>query len=122
MNRSRLAVLACALAVVCLVASWALAVPQETYKISAPAGTTYHQLGEHLVEVATTARVTVYIVISGTVVIGAVEPTEDGVAQVTITLIISEDDEEILFEGSVKKYTPFEQIIPHETGHGEGAP
>jgi len=122
MYRNRLAALACALAIVGLLASLALAVPQETYKVSAPAGTTYHQLGEHLVEVATTANVTVYAVITGSVIIGAVEPTSDGITEVTITLIVSEEDEEILFEGSVKKYTPFEQVIPHETGHGEGSP
>jgi len=122
MNQCRLSVLLCAIVLLGLSAAVGVAAPQQNYKTSAPAGTTYHQFGTHLVEVSTTARVTVYAVISGSVIIGAVEPTTDGPVQVTITLILTEQEDEILFEGTVKKYTTFEELLPHETGHGEGAP
>lgn len=95
------------------------AVPRESYKFSAPAGTSIHQLGSHTVRVEASSRVTIYIVFEGDQVSGAVDPSSPP-ATVTITVVNDEGDDEVIFDGQVRKLTPFEFLFPHETGHGEG--
>ncbi|HEX9641533.1 MAG TPA: hypothetical protein VGB13_09490 [Candidatus Krumholzibacteria bacterium] len=118
MKRPILLAAVCSLLLCVLGASSLLAVGQESYKFSAPAGTSTHQLGSHTVRVDASARVTIYLVFEGTTVTGAVEPGET-VATVTIT-VIDDDGDEVIFQGLVRKLTPFEFLFPHETGHGEG--
>lgn len=109
------------IAVLLLVAGVLSAATTANYKFAAPAGTSVHQLGEHQVQVSSTALVTIYLVIEGSQIQGAVEPKE-GAADVTIILLGNEpgEDDTLLFQGRVKALTWFEQLIPHETGHGEG--
>ena len=95
------------------------AVPRESYKFSAPAGTSVHQLGSHTVRVEASSKVTIYIVFEGSQVSGAVDPGSQP-ATVTITVISDDGEDEVIFEGQVRKPTPFEFLFPHETGHGEG--
>jgi len=108
------------IAVLLLVAGVLPAAVTENYKFAAPAGTTVHELGEHNVQVTSSAPVTIYLVIEGDQVEGAVEP-QQGSADVSILLLGDPGQADtLLFQGRVKTLTWFEQLIPHETGHGEG--
>jgi hypothetical protein len=119
MKRPLLLAAAIGLLMCVLGASSLMAVTKESYKFSAPAGTSTHELGSHTVQVESSARVTIYIVFEGSSVTGAVEPRENA-ATVTITVVDPDEGDEIIFEGRVRKLTPFEFLFPHETGHGEG--
>lgn len=108
------------IAAVLLAAGVLSAAVTENYKFASPAGTTVHQLGEHRIQVTASALVTIYLVIEGNQVEGAVEPKQ-GATDVTIILLGDPgEDDTLLFQGRVKSLTWFEQLIPHETGHGEG--
>ena len=94
----------------------------QSYKFSAPTGTTIHTAGADKIQVTTSASVTVYISIVNGVVTGAVEPLTESGATVTIVLLHDVEtttDDEVLFSGKINYPTIFNDIYPHETGHTE---
>lgn len=106
------------LAVILLAVGATLIFAAETLSIWVGPGTTDIDFAGVTVRVETSADVIVYLSANDGQVSGRVS-TAPGTRSATVTIIIADDPERVIFDGRVVAPVWFADYLPHETGRGE---